>query len=169
MGLMVCHVGLVCTASLKKRRHICSVWTTKFRSCNLMVNTLCVVQIQMSVAQIEYAETMEKGKPKTGGLSDPWMGTVDRKIKCQTYMGGWQSAQATLVTLSSPSPCSTLGLWRLYCPLCAVCFNCSKILVDEVPLGSVTVQNVCVHLLVCLSGYSERSSDFKSKHIWYRS
>ncbi|CAD6260248.1 unnamed protein product [Miscanthus lutarioriparius] len=43
---------------------------------------------QMSVAQIEYAETMENGKPKAGGLSDPRMGTVDRKIKCQTCMTG---------------------------------------------------------------------------------
>jgi DNA-directed RNA polymerase beta' subunit len=31
---------------------------------------------------------MEKGKPKAGGLSDPRMGTVDRKIKCQTCMTG---------------------------------------------------------------------------------
>lgn len=33
---------------------------------------------------------------------------------------GWQSAQDTLVTLSSPSRCSTLVLSRLYYPLCAV-------------------------------------------------
>jgi DNA-directed RNA polymerase beta' subunit len=53
-----------------------------------MMNILCAVQKQMSVAQIEHAETMEKGKPNAGGLSDPRMGTVDRKIKCQTCMTG---------------------------------------------------------------------------------
>ena len=131
-----------------------------------MVNTLCVVQIQMSVAQIEYAETMENGKPKAGGLSDPRMGTVDRKIKCQTCMTGMAECPGHFGHLELAKLMFHIGFIKTVLSIMrCVCFNCSKILVDEVPLGSVTVQNVCVHLLVCLSGYSERSSDFKSKHI----
>ncbi|KDP43701.1 hypothetical protein JCGZ_22328 [Jatropha curcas] len=39
---------------------------------------------QMSVVQVEYSETTERGKPKPGGLSDPRLGTIDRKMKCET-------------------------------------------------------------------------------------
>ncbi|KAE9596561.1 putative DNA-directed RNA polymerase [Lupinus albus] len=39
---------------------------------------------QMSVVQIEHGETTERGKPKVGGLSDPRLGTIDRKMKCET-------------------------------------------------------------------------------------
>jgi len=38
----------------------------------------------MSVAKIEYPETMENDKPKIGGLNDPRLGTIDRNFKCQT-------------------------------------------------------------------------------------
>ncbi len=38
----------------------------------------------MSVVKIEHFETMEKEKPKQGGLLDPRMGTIDRNFKCQT-------------------------------------------------------------------------------------
>ena len=39
---------------------------------------------QMSVVQIEHGETTERGKPKVAGLSDPRLGTIDRKLKCET-------------------------------------------------------------------------------------
>ena len=40
----------------------------------------------MSVAQIEYPETMDESgmKPRQMGLSDPRMGTIDRNYKCAT-------------------------------------------------------------------------------------
>jgi len=38
----------------------------------------------MSVAKIEFPETMENEKPKVGGLLDPRLGTIDRNFKCQT-------------------------------------------------------------------------------------
>lgn len=40
----------------------------------------------MSVAQIEYPETMDESgsKPRQMGLSDPRMGTIDRNYKCGT-------------------------------------------------------------------------------------
>lgn len=40
----------------------------------------------LSVAKIEYPETMEEGtqRPKVGGLSDSRLGTIDRNFKCET-------------------------------------------------------------------------------------
>ncbi|TNY22535.1 RNA polymerase Rpb1, domain 1-domain-containing protein, partial [Rhodotorula diobovata] len=40
----------------------------------------------ISVCKVEYPETFEEGnaKPKTGGLSDPRLGTIDRNFKCAT-------------------------------------------------------------------------------------
>ncbi|KAF5946737.1 hypothetical protein HYC85_016965 [Camellia sinensis] len=53
-----------------------------------MLNDPCLdVKVrQMSVVQIEHSEMMERGKPKPGGLSDPRLGTIDQKIKCETCM-----------------------------------------------------------------------------------
>jgi len=99
-----------------------------------MVNTLCVVQRQMSVAQIEYAETMEKGKPKAGGLSDPRMGTIDRKMKCQTCMAGMAECPGHFGHLELTKPMFHIGFLKTVLSIMrCVCFNCSKILVDEVP------------------------------------
>jgi DNA-directed RNA polymerase beta' subunit len=36
------------------------------------------------VVQIEYSETFERKMPKPGGLSDPRLGTIDSKVKCET-------------------------------------------------------------------------------------
>ncbi|EES09829.1 hypothetical protein BDA96_05G145200 [Sorghum bicolor] len=87
---------------------------------------------QMSVAQIEYAETMEKGKPKAGGLSDPRMGTVDRKIKCQTCMSGMAECPGHFGHLELAKPMFHIGFMKTVLSIMrCVCFNCSKILVDE--------------------------------------
>jgi hypothetical protein len=86
------------------------------------------------VAQIEYAETMEKGKPKAGGLSDPRMGTVDRKIKCQTCMSGMAECPGHFGHLELAKPMFHIGFMKTVLSIMrCVCFNCSKILVDEVP------------------------------------
>jgi len=107
-------------------------------------------------------QRLEKGKPKAGGLTGPRMGTVDHKIKCQTCMAGMAECPGHFGHLELAKPMFHIGFMKTVLSIMrCVCFNCSKILVDEVPLGSVTAQNVCVHLLVCLSGYSERNSDFK--------
>ena len=39
----------------------------------------------MSVAEVEFAEIYESGKPKLGGLMDPRQGVIDRKGRCMTY------------------------------------------------------------------------------------
>lgn len=36
---------------------------------------------------IKYAETMEGGRPKLGGLMDPRQGVIDRSSRCQTCAG----------------------------------------------------------------------------------
>ena len=43
----------------------------------------------MSVTEggIKYAETMEGGRPKLGGLMDPRQGVIDRSSRCQTCAG----------------------------------------------------------------------------------
>ncbi|GJS57557.1 RNA-directed DNA polymerase, eukaryota, partial [Tanacetum coccineum] len=41
---------------------------------------------QMSVVHIEHGETTERGKPKVAKLSDPRLRTIDRKMKCETFM-----------------------------------------------------------------------------------
>lgn len=40
----------------------------------------------ISVAKIEYAETMDEAKlrPREGGLNDPKLGSIDRSFKCET-------------------------------------------------------------------------------------
>uniref|UniRef100_K3ZN27 DNA-directed RNA polymerase subunit n=1 Tax=Setaria italica TaxID=4555 RepID=K3ZN27_SETIT len=87
---------------------------------------------QMSVVQIQYAETMEKGKPKTGGLSDPRMGTIDRKIKCETCMAGMAECPGHFGHLELAKPMFHVGFIKTVLSIMrCVCFNCSKILADE--------------------------------------
>jgi len=46
-------------------------------------------QRRMSVTEggIRFAETMEGGRPKLGGLMDPRQGVIDRFSRCQTCAG----------------------------------------------------------------------------------
>ena len=48
--------------------------------------SIFLLKRQMSVVHIEHGETTERGKPKVAGLSDPRLGTIDRKMKCETCM-----------------------------------------------------------------------------------
>ena len=40
--------------------------------------------VRCSVAEIDSADSFEKGRPKLGGLAHPRMGTMDRSMPCQT-------------------------------------------------------------------------------------
>uniref|UniRef100_J3MKK7 DNA-directed RNA polymerase subunit n=1 Tax=Oryza brachyantha TaxID=4533 RepID=J3MKK7_ORYBR len=81
---------------------------------------------QMSVAQIEHAQTMEKGKPK------PRMGSIDGKIKCETCMGGRAECPGHFGHLELAKPMFHICFIKtLLSIMRCVCFNCSKILVDE--------------------------------------
>lgn len=85
------------------------------------------------MVQIEHAETMERGKPKPGGLSDPLLGTIDRKIKCETCMAGMAECPGHFGHLELAKPMFHIGFIKTVLSIMrCVCFNCSKILADEV-------------------------------------
>ncbi|KAI4976128.1 hypothetical protein ZWY2020_049735 [Hordeum vulgare] len=87
---------------------------------------------QMSVVVIEHAETMERGKAKPGGLSDPRLGTIDQKIKCDTCMAGMAECPGHFGHLELAKPMFHTGFIKTVLSImCCVCFNCSKILADE--------------------------------------
>ncbi|CAL4887703.1 unnamed protein product [Urochloa decumbens] len=75
---------------------------------------------------------MEKGKPKTGGLSDPRMGTIDRKIKCETCMAGMADCPGHFGHLELTKPMFHIGFMKTVLSIMrCVCFSCSTILADE--------------------------------------
>ncbi|XP_028120792.1 DNA-directed RNA polymerase II subunit 1-like [Camellia sinensis] len=87
---------------------------------------------QMSVVQIEHSETMERGKPKPGGLSDPRLGTIDRKMKCETCMANMAECPGHFGHLELAKPMFHIGFLKTVLSIMrCVCFNCSKILADE--------------------------------------
>lgn len=91
------------------------------------------------MAQIEHSETTERGKPKVGGLSDPRLGTIDRKMKCETCMANMAECPGHFGHLELAKPMFHIGFMKTVLAIMrCVCFNCSKILADEVfPLGCV--------------------------------
>ncbi|KAK4416074.1 DNA-directed RNA polymerase II subunit RPB1 [Sesamum alatum] len=87
---------------------------------------------QMSVVHIEHGETMERGKPKIGGLSDPRLGTIDRKMKCETCMSNMAECPGHFGHLELAKPMFHIGFMKVVLSILrCVCFNCSKILADE--------------------------------------
>ncbi|XP_077241839.1 DNA-directed RNA polymerase II subunit RPB1-like isoform X2 [Tasmannia lanceolata] len=87
---------------------------------------------QMSVVQIEHSETMERGKPKPGGLSDPRLGTIDRKMKCETCIANMAECPGHFGHLELAKPMFHIGFLKTVLSIMrCVCFNCSKILADE--------------------------------------
>ncbi|XP_042002849.1 DNA-directed RNA polymerase II subunit RPB1 [Salvia hispanica] len=87
---------------------------------------------QMSVVHIEHSETTERGKPKIGGLSDPRLGTIDRKMKCETCMANMADCPGHFGHLELAKPMFHIGFMKIVLSILrSVCFNCSKILADE--------------------------------------
>ncbi|XP_037492745.1 DNA-directed RNA polymerase II subunit RPB1 [Jatropha curcas] len=87
---------------------------------------------QMSVVQVEYSETTERGKPKPGGLSDPRLGTIDRKMKCETCNANMAECPGHFGHLELAKPMFHIGFMKTVLSIMrCVCFNCSKILADE--------------------------------------
>ncbi|KAL1315999.1 DNA-directed RNA polymerase II subunit RPB1 [Arachis duranensis] len=87
---------------------------------------------QMSVVQIEHGETTERGKPKVGGLSDPRLGTIDKKLKCETCTAGMAECPGHFGHLELAKPMFHIGFMKTVLSIMrCVCFNCSKILADE--------------------------------------
>ncbi|KAL5754367.1 hypothetical protein ACOSP7_022587 [Xanthoceras sorbifolium] len=87
---------------------------------------------QMSVVQIEHSETTERGKPKPAGLSDPRLGTIDRKMKCDTCTANMAECPGHFGHLELAKPMFHIGFMKTVLSIMrSVCFNCSKILADE--------------------------------------
>ncbi|KAK9050837.1 hypothetical protein SSX86_030193 [Deinandra increscens subsp. villosa] len=88
---------------------------------------------QMSVVHIEHGETrMERGKPKVAGLSDPRLGTIDRKMKCETCTASMAECPGHFGHLELARPMFHIGFMKTVLSIMrCVCFNCSKILADE--------------------------------------
>lgn len=131
----------------------------------------------MSVTEegIKFAEVMEQGRPKLGGLMDPRQGVVDRTSRCKTCAGEYPPT-ITLVFQSSSSliTCALIPGNMTECPghfghielakpvfhvgfltktikvLRCVCFYCSKLLVSPVSsfILSLNVQVFFFFLLI---------------------
>lgn len=85
------------------------------------------------MVQIEHSETMERGKPKMGGLSDSRLGTIDRKMKCDTCTANMAECPGHFGHLELAKPMFHIGFLKTVLSIMrCVCFNCSKILADEV-------------------------------------
>ncbi|KAK1324599.1 DNA-directed RNA polymerase II subunit RPB1 [Acorus calamus] len=87
---------------------------------------------QMSVVQVEHSETTEKGKPKMGGLSDPRLGTIDRKMKCETCMANMAECPGHFGHLELAKPMFHIGFMKTVLTIMrCVCFNCSTLLIQD--------------------------------------
>ncbi|GMP87330.1 hypothetical protein CsSME_00039748 [Camellia sinensis var. sinensis] len=67
---------------------------------------------QMSVVQIEHSETIERGKPKLGGFSDLRLGTIDRKMKCETCMANMAKCPSHFGHLKLAKPMFHIGFLK---------------------------------------------------------
>ncbi|KAG0457595.1 hypothetical protein HPP92_022752 [Vanilla planifolia] len=86
----------------------------------------------MSVAQIEHAETMDRGKVKHGGLNDARLRTIDRKAKCETCMGSMAECPGHFGLLELAKPMYHIGFLKTVGTVMrCVCFNCSKVFADQ--------------------------------------
>ena len=105
----------------------------------------------MSVVQIVHGATTERGKPKLGGLSDPRLGTVNRRMSCETCKGNMAECPGHFGHLELAKPMFHIGFLKtvLLITRC-VCFNCSKILADEVRL--IGTFQMALLGIICSSG-----------------
>ncbi|GER30894.1 DNA-directed RNA polymerase [Striga asiatica] len=86
----------------------------------------------MSVVRIQHGDTIERGKPKPAGLSDPRLGPVDRRMRCETCMAGVADCPGHFGHLELAKPMFHIGFMKSVLKILrCVCFNCSRILVDE--------------------------------------
>ncbi|KAH8312801.1 hypothetical protein KR044_012979 [Drosophila immigrans] len=88
---------------------------------------------RMSVTEggIIYAETMDSGRPKIGGLMDPRQGVVDRNTRCQTCSGNMTECPGHFGHIELTKPVFHIGfITKTIKILRCVCFYCSKMLVS---------------------------------------
>lgn len=87
----------------------------------------------MSVTEggVQFAETMEGGRPKLGGLMDPRQGVIDRTSRCQTCAGNMTECPGHFGHIDLAKPVFHIGfVTKTIKILRCVCFYCSKMLVS---------------------------------------
>ena len=91
------------------------------------------LQRRYSVVKVEVSQTYEKGKPKSGGLSDLRMGTLDRTLKCETDGAGVQDSPGYFGHIELAKPMFHIGfVTNVVKVLRCVSFHSSKLLIDSV-------------------------------------
>ncbi|KAH8345128.1 DNA-directed RNA polymerase II subunit RPB1 [Drosophila kikkawai] len=88
---------------------------------------------RMSVTEggVQFAETMEGGRPKLGGLMDPRQGVIDRTSRCQTCAGNMTECPGHFGHIDLAKPVFHIGfVTKTIKILRCVCFYCSKMLVS---------------------------------------
>uniref|UniRef100_A0A0K8TN99 DNA-directed RNA polymerase subunit n=1 Tax=Tabanus bromius TaxID=304241 RepID=A0A0K8TN99_TABBR len=88
---------------------------------------------RMSVTDggIQFAETLEGGRPKLGGLMDPRQGVIDRNSRCQTCAGNMTECPGHFGHIDLAKPVFHIGFFtKTMKILRCVCFYCSKLLVS---------------------------------------
>lgn len=88
----------------------------------------------MSVARIEYPETMDETKvrPRMGGLSDPRLGSIDRNFRCQTCGEGMADCPGHFGHIELAKPVFHVGfVTRIKKILETICVHCGKVKSDE--------------------------------------
>lgn len=63
----------------------------------------------MSVAEIEFSEVYENGKPKLGGLMDPRQGVIDKRGRCMTCSGDLATCPGHFAHLELAKPVFHIG------------------------------------------------------------
>ncbi|KAL8879074.1 MAG: hypothetical protein Q9198_003245, partial [Flavoplaca austrocitrina] len=88
----------------------------------------------MSVAQIEYPETMDEqnNRPRHMGLADPRLGSIDRGTKCATCDENMSECPGHFGHIELAAPVFHIGfLGKIKKLLETVCHNCGKIRADR--------------------------------------
>ncbi|CAO2828701.1 unnamed protein product [Amaranthus hypochondriacus] len=87
---------------------------------------------QMSVIEVEFVQKTERGVPKPGWLRDPRLGTIDRKIKCDTCSANMADCPGHFGHLELAKPMFHIGFMKIVLIVMrCVCYKCSKILANE--------------------------------------
>ena len=83
--------------------------------------------------EVENCRSMHDGKPVRGGLSDPRLGPIDRRNRCETCANNLSECPGHFGHIELAKPVFHVGFMKTVVSVMrCVCFNCSKILLDEV-------------------------------------
>ena len=110
------------------------------------------------MAKIDTSTTYEKGRPKSGGLSDLRMGTMDRAFKCATDGANVQDCPGYFGHIELAKPMFHVGfITTVIKVLRCVSYHCSKILVEKARTlaGLPTLRelaSVCCASTIALAG-----------------